>query len=200
MATPDSKCEWLHEHISCFGHGIGSRPVNINLLLTCKQMYLETYLLPYSSNTFIFIAPASFETFVASALLPAQARALRSVAFWSPVNDKHTIGHDLSWKSWKFSSALVDERLLCGIQRLQVNLSVYESEFVAWDNVGEIRGLLGLRVLARWGLRSVEAAVGCDGPLKNLNLEGVVRYENRVREILLGKEMMEDDMPMVVEG
>lgn len=90
---------------------------------------------------------------------------------------------------------LMQTGLLSGIQELQINASVFDSNKDGWDDFEEIEGLLELRKCADWSLRKVEVAINCDGPivaLGELDEKRVVRFGERVRDVLLGKTRLHE--------
>ena len=137
----DPKLEWLDEHLSCFVDGHVGLP-NMPLLRVSKQIYHETQLLPYSANTFIFIAPPSFETFVMETLKPVQVRALRSIAAWSPIGALAIMDESVSWKSWIMPARIRSSSLLSGLQHITLNFSIYDE--VSLLRIDEVHRLLDL--------------------------------------------------------
>lgn len=81
----DGKPEWVESytqhHKQCHvfrGSGQGDSPLSLEILGTCRQIHQEAALLPYKGNTFACICLFSLSSFL-TALVPAQARAIRSM-------------------------------------------------------------------------------------------------------------------------
>lgn len=152
----DSKLEWLDEHLSCFVDGHMGLP-NISLLRVCKQIYNEAGLIPYAANAFIFIAPPSFETFVLQVLMPRHARALRSIALWSPIGVLPIMDEDVSWKHWTIPAHIHSDNLFAGLQILTLNFSIYND--VLLEHIEEVHGLLKVATAAGSMLKKLDIHV-----------------------------------------
>ena len=55
------------------------RKTFLNLTLVCRQIYTETGMLPFISNTFVFTHPEEAEKWLAQKLLPAQQNAITTI-------------------------------------------------------------------------------------------------------------------------
>jgi hypothetical protein len=118
-------------------------------------------LIPYSSNTFVFVTPLSLNTFVSKVLTQAQSHALRSIGIWTAISTHSVSDPQTSWKHWTPSAQIVEQGLLAGVQNLQLSISVFASfldqdDPLAWRDMSQISGVLEL---AKGGLRSVGVAV-----------------------------------------
>lgn len=171
----------------CFTGGSAHLP-NIELMFTCRQIYAETRLLPYSANEFAFVAPSSLQTYVESVLSPHQATALRTLSIWTPTtNSTDSTDTTTTWNSWIPSSTIVDCRLLSGIQELRLSISVFASEAGdgEWRDVREIQGLFRFMGLTR--LKRVSVVVGQDEESGIVNERAVIQaYAEEVKQRMLG--------------
>lgn len=185
--------EWLKQHMPCFAGGSAHLP-NMGLMFTCRQIYAETRLLPYSTNEFTFVAPSSLQTYVESVLSSEHAKALRTLSIWTPVapgtpttNSTDSTDTTTTWNSWIPSSKIVEGDLLRGIQELRLRISVFASEAGEgdWRNMSEIQGLFGFMGLAC--LKRVSVAVGQDEESGIVDERAVIQaYAEQVRERMLG--------------
>jgi hypothetical protein len=150
------KLEWLDEHLPCFVDRHAQLP-NLSLLRVCKQAYDESRLIPYAANTFVFIAPPSFEKFLHGTLSPAHLKALRSIAIWSPMGALPIMDEEISWRHWTVPAQIQCHNLLSGLQHLTLNFSIYDE--VSLDRIEEVHSLLDLSLLAGSMLRKVHINV-----------------------------------------
>jgi hypothetical protein len=113
-------------------------PHRLALLRTCRQLYLETALLPFQLNIFAFRS-RTFRDFVSSQLTRAQRHAIRGIetcihageglwwlvsrveSLWSPRYEKVAIAAD----------DLAFRTLLPGLQNIKIKVS--EIRFRAWS-------------------------------------------------------------------
>jgi hypothetical protein len=194
--TGHAQPEWLDQHLPCFTAGSSHLP-NLQIMLTCRQIYTETRLLPYSTNEFIFVGPSSLQTFVECALKPDQVQALRCFSIWTAVCptvptpagmvSAESVDTTTTWKTWVPSKKIVEEGLLRSIQELRLSVSVFASEAAEgeWRDVKEIQGVFGFGALA--GLERVSVVVGQDEESGLGDGREVIRtYAKEVRERLLG--------------
>jgi hypothetical protein len=179
--------EWLDQHLPCLTRICPALP-NRQFLLTCKRIYQEANLIPYSSNTFIFVTPLSLNIFVSKVLTQAQSRALRSIGIWTAISTHDVSDPQTSWKYWRPSSQIVEQGLLSSVQNLQISISVFASSLdqddpQAWRDMKQISGLLEF---AKNGLRGVGVAVShtvdSDGGLARKEL---IQYAEDVRATFL---------------
>ena len=110
------KLEWLDEHLSCFVDGHTGLP-NTSFLQVSKQIYHEAGLIPYAANTFIFIAPPSFERLLLDTLTLKQAQALRHLVLWSPIGSLPIMDDVVAWKKWSLPPQIGQRNLLGGLRR-----------------------------------------------------------------------------------
>jgi hypothetical protein len=184
--------EWLDQHLSCLVGTSHTLP-NLEFLSTCKQIYQEARLIPYSCNTFVFVTPSSLNTFVSKVLAPTQSRALRSIGIWTAISTNEIKDPETSWNCWKASSQIADEQLLSGLQHLQLSISVFagfsaHDDPWAWTNLEHLGGVLEFR---KFGLKEVGVAVsqtvdaGCEDESSDAKALGA--YAEDVKLSLLGR-------------
>jgi hypothetical protein len=187
--------EWLDQHLPCLV-GTSHKLPNLNFLSTCKQIYHEAKLIPYSSNTFVFVTPSSLNTFVSKVIAPAQSRALRSIGIWTAISTNEVIDPETSWKHWRPSSQIADEGLLNGIQNVQLSISVFASflthtETGAWRDLKHIAGILEF---GKSGLKSVGVAISqsVEGSPEDASSDrkALGEYAEDVRSSLLGRKLV----------
>ncbi|OCL03183.1 hypothetical protein AOQ84DRAFT_442893 [Glonium stellatum] len=75
---------WEHRHEKCEAlfcnmNGSRTRIFDLSLLRTCKQLYYETRLLPYSTNTFSFRSPKAFGIWALNQLDVYQRAAVEKI-------------------------------------------------------------------------------------------------------------------------
>jgi hypothetical protein len=186
--------EWLDQHLSCLVGTSHALP-NLKFLSTCKQIYQEASLIPYSSNTFVFVTPSSLNTFISKVLAPAQSRALRSIGIWTAISTNEVTDPETSWKYWKPSAQTVDEGLLSGIQKIQLSISVFAS-FLTHDDAGAWRDLKhigGILEFGKSGLKKVGVAISqnfeASAEDESLGGKALGDYAEDVRLSLLGRKL-----------
>jgi hypothetical protein len=167
---------------------------NIQFLRTCKRIYEEASLIPYASNTFVFIAPASFEAFVSKVLSPEQSHALRSIAIWAPIAPWNVIDKEVSWKHWSIPPCIQSSDLLAGLQRLILNFSIYDE--ASLEHVDEIGGILAFSRTTGTGLRKVEITMTCDEGARrsgeaDIDAGSIVRYVKNITDLMLERKSIE---------
>ncbi|QDS73082.1 hypothetical protein FKW77_000145 [Venturia effusa] len=159
--------EWLKQHLPCFTPGSARLP-DLGLMFTCRQIYAETRLLPYSANEFMFVTPNSLQTYVESVLSHEQSKALKTLNIWSAVvpdaagaNTSDFTG-TATWTCWDPPIAISDGGLLEGIQEVRFNISVFAGD----ANRGARRDLRGIQGLTEFlkltRLKRLSVAVGQD--------------------------------------
>lgn len=163
-------------------------------MFTCRQIFTETRLLPYSTNEFTFVAPSSLQTYVESVLSPEQAKALRTLSIWTSVapgtpitTSTDSTDTTTTWNSWIPTPNIANGGLLNGIQDLRLSISMFASEAGEgeWRDMREIQGLFWFMKLAR--LKKVSVAVGQDEDSGIVDERGVIRaYAGEVRRRILG--------------
>jgi hypothetical protein len=181
------RLEWLDEHLSCFVNGHAQLP-NLTLLRVCKQIYNEARLIPYAANTFVFIAPPSFEKFLHETLLPAHLEAVRSIAIWSPIGALSIMDEEVSWKLWAMPAQIESRRVLTGLQRLTLNFSIYDQ--VSLDRMDEVHQLLDLGAATGPMLKKVDLNVtlneiGRPEGEPEVDVEDIVAHIANLRDVMM---------------
>ncbi|KIV99566.1 uncharacterized protein PV09_08744 [Verruconis gallopava] len=184
----DGKREWLDQHLNCYTSACKGFP-NLGILFTCRQIYEEASLIPFTANTFIFVSPASFESFATAALLPHQAQALRSITLWSPITASRFTDAKISWSSWSIPQIVRERELLVGLQHLTVHLSIYRDDSA--HVLDSTRGILSLGHCHIKRLKTVTISTTYDGVdeahgASETLQKAIEQYTMRLKHVLLG--------------
>ena len=106
------------------------KALHFSLLLVCRQMYLESKLLPFRLNTFVFDSPRLFR-FI-SFLRPEQRNAVRSLEISFTLNRTNDILlGPIMCNENKFIAALAS---LPGLKKLVLNL-----DYISWRSREELQ-------------------------------------------------------------
>ncbi|OCL14808.1 hypothetical protein AOQ84DRAFT_230289 [Glonium stellatum] len=98
--------------------GRRQKVLHMELLRSCKQVYQETALLPYTHNTFSFSSPDALTCFI-STLIPDQRCALRAFHFRIPIDD-------MPQGTWPWNDAITVTlvKSLPGLRVLRLDLAL----------------------------------------------------------------------------
>jgi hypothetical protein len=143
------------------------------------------------------MAPPSFETFVTTTLTRRQARALRSLALWSPIAPANIIDKELSWKHWRMPPRIQSNNLLVGLQSLILNFSIFDE-----TSLSHIDGLGGIMILGRVvgkGLRKIEVKMTWDETSRRkeevaINTDNIASYVRNITALMLRRNGVEGDV------
>jgi hypothetical protein len=172
--------------------------LHLDLLKTCRQIYHEAVLKPFSVNEFHHFCESrhfpgrELSNFV-KALVPTQARAIKHlrVVFHNAPFLRHTIVQQLK-----------------GLERLEVQIALADHYYGTfgndmWKPLDDFSANLGVEALAEFSLKSlrITTEVESDYVLStNPDAAAVVAWQKRLESRLMGSATLNDDQGLSADG